>query len=1230
LASYDMKRATPTNGTQKRKRTPTSSRRGIALLMTLAAIVLLSGVVVVFLSEALANRQLSNSSVNSIKADRLAEYASQFVLGEMRQEMVDGSLTHDVAGNDILQPSTPADAAPAKQGVDSPDTIGAYTIVKNSASGLALRPSGTQTASGVSVSTRSLNGRSISQSRWFGTGGPRLGSQNTLPTWFYVTRDSGVKTPAVDDASQPTNADFVLGRFACTVYDVGGLLNVNVAGYPTVATANAENKGSTAYADLSVLDAALGTPPGPSEDTPQDAFIKWRNGTAATASAEAYADFLAEALERGPDEVDVAQNLILNRGDLLKAVEEQEIGLTAGLLPYLTHGNRYSVAPSWQPENIADANLTYGDDANDVNAPNRFVPNVRFTSDTPAVVHYKDDGTTETYAADAGEPLVTRRFSLAKLAWIGRDGPVEEAFDSSLNDSERKTAIRACFGLEWDETNFRWNYVETTPTPQSIKTLEQVAAENREPNFFELLKAGILSGSIAQHPGEVVGENDEFLQESQTPEPQHDVVGATGPFFFDEDGNQPSYSNEPNLHLVQIGANLIDQADEDSFPTAIYFPAYAADDDAGLYEFYNIAYGVENLPVLNRLYIMGFEYSNSDWPTPEATWDTATSYRFYLIPELWNPHQEPLAGAPSGPQNFRLRAHGQIYGRFEPPLLRKAIGEGDPDTEPQGSTIDYDSEEHEAFRHIYFGDKADFRAEPVVMNIDLLDTTVESTDQINYWKNTLPDHTLFNGSLSADTQYGYFKFAGFYAGSTRWPKDPDTKPWKRDQEVERDKDNKPIEDDDGNTIPVFDDDGNPVLVGASNYFINNQLLTDPMMAITLEVWDDDSDRWLPYSVAPRIATKPAYSNHGCNLDDVPLPYDGALTIKGRDTMFTPDPRTDRMAAGFARQQNGNIDGTADKWGYAGLAEFVKSGTAVQLAIEQYYPREDEFFQYPGCTLSPTTFQSRANTSQWMVNLVDNPHATNGYNAYYADQDGVVRPADGFRRIDDEGDGIYQLKSSDLTDSAERRRPVILNRPFRSVGEMGFAYRDLPGKNLDFWSVKSADAALLDLFSVTDTPRTSASGINLSSAPPKVIESMLANSLLIELSSGKTLLDATQAADIATAIGNHLADDTAEAFENRADLVTVLGDVINASLPAEDGIQANKALAEAPVRALAEVTSTRTWNLLLDVVAQTGRVPSTAESLGDFVVEGERRVWVHVTIDRMTGEVLSYQEEPHND
>jgi hypothetical protein len=70
--------------------------------------------------------------------------------------------------------------------------------------------------------------------------------------------------------------------------------------------------------------------------------------------------------------------------------------------------------------------------------------------------------------------------------------------------------------------------------------------------------------------------------------------------------------------------------------------------------------------------------------------------------------------------------------------------------------------------------------------------------------------------------------------------------------------------------------------------------------------------------------------------------------------------------------------------------------------------------------------------------------------------------------------------------------------------------------------------------------------------------------------------------------------------------------------------------EAPIRALSAAGQTRVWNLLIDVVAQTGKYPQGATGVDNFTVEGETRYWVHLAIDRLTGQVLDEQIEAVKD
>jgi type II secretory pathway component PulK len=69
--------------------------------------------------------------------------------------------------------------------------------------------------------------------------------------------------------------------------------------------------------------------------------------------------------------------------------------------------------------------------------------------------------------------------------------------------------------------------------------------------------------------------------------------------------------------------------------------------------------------------------------------------------------------------------------------------------------------------------------------------------------------------------------------------------------------------------------------------------------------------------------------------------------------------------------------------------------------------------------------------------------------------------------------------------------------------------------------------------------------------------------------------------------------------------------------------------ETIARALAEVAQTRTWNLFIDVITQTGKyAPGTASvtEANKFTVEGEKRYWFHISLDRDDGTVLGTQLE----
>src|SRR5439155_22508009 len=91
---------------------------------------------------------------------------------------------------------------------------------------------------------------------------------------------------------------------------------------------------------------------------------------------------------------------------------------------------------------------------------------------------------------------------------------------------------------------YAWTY--TSPTGggavSAIMALNQVAAAAREPDFFELLQAAILSGSLGQNT----------------------AGGVTGGNVFPD-----IHMSNATHHILTLGACIIDQASPGSIPTRI-------------------------------------------------------------------------------------------------------------------------------------------------------------------------------------------------------------------------------------------------------------------------------------------------------------------------------------------------------------------------------------------------------------------------------------------------------------------------------------------------------------------------------------------------------------------------------------------------------------------------------------------------------------------------------------
>jgi hypothetical protein len=675
-----------------------SRERGAALLIVLAFVVLLTGVGVAYLSRTTSDRQVAHSSFNQSNVDQLIQSAVDNIIGDLRQEIADGSTAIIQAdGSAIYMPTAAANMIPRQSG----DSAIAPNLIRRSIRSDPIQqpPGRASRASAVNSTTdASANGRSISLARWnthyllpkYNTLNddsyppspllppfnpyPAVPSGFTPPDWVFATNEYGAAellSPNRDSSGRPVT---VTGRYAYAIYDESGLLDMNVAGYPTgTAVTQSGRKGSIAFADLRHLcptgdcnaqDWGIPNPNSPNPGEPPlyqvDRIVGWRN----YATAQPTNNFpdagtignpgtaFAYNFRTGTGPAGLFYNYVLNNtnGFLSPSastwngrtdqifVQRQELlafrkttGFSQNALQYLGTFSRETNAPSFSPSTPPGSTIDY---AGLASTPDAINPNFLLRRVTSEFIRF--DGT----RAVVGEPLVKTRFPLRRLAWITYRGPsvlrtlppqtpalppTDPNYDMwalqwlygippGYLQAGTTQNIKKCFGLTFPPggtPGSPWTY--TNPNGSAavgrIMRLDEVAGARRDPDFFELLQAGILSGSLGQNT----------------------AGGVTGGNVFPD-----IHMGNSSHHILSIGAAIIDQADPDSIPTRIQLnPTGTA----------WTAYGVESLPYITELYPIAGTSPND--PTKWAT---------YLLFQLWNPHQNAGASTPS----VRLRVDGVI------------------------------------------------------------------------------------------------------------------------------------------------------------------------------------------------------------------------------------------------------------------------------------------------------------------------------------------------------------------------------------------------------------------------------------------------------------------------------------------------------------------------------------------------------------------------------------------
>jgi hypothetical protein len=248
---------------------------------------------------------------------------------------------------------------------------------------------------------------------------------------------------------------------------------------------------------------------------------------------------------------------------------------------------------------------------------------------------------------------------------------------------------------------------------------------------------------------------------------------------------------------------------------------------------------------------------------------------------------------------------------------------------------------------------------------------------------------------------------------------------------------------------------------------------------------------------------------------------------------------------------------------------------------------------------------------------------------YTDPDGVSRRGVAAYATDNSSAG-WAMNSSNTSASYNptynsASRPIVLNRPFRSIAELGNVFRGTPWRNLDFMTPESGDRVLLDLFTLEEAPSDNLVGgrVNLNMVSRPVLSALLQGAGLVD---GTSTIDAATAGNMALEFSNFISGNST--LSDRSEIVGrwVVGTTFAG--PAEK-MASKLASAQQPlqrnrdtiVASLADLGTVRTWNFLIDVVAQSGTVMN-----GQFIPQGESRVWECVAIDRFTARVVARTTE----
>jgi hypothetical protein len=1252
---------------------------GAALVVVLVLLVLMLGVILAFFSQSILQKQISKSSASQTAAELLATGAANTIIGDLKAEIQDANHSEALvtAGGTIYRPKASKFSVPEFSGISPAisggvETDGLNNLIKISGSASFFSGAPASRGSDETTLPGGSTGRAISKKDWNRSrllpsvspsdATPTV-ADSTMPKWVYVTRQGTKPTAPGDWSPNLSDPTVIVGRYAFAIYNEGGLLDANAAGYPAAVTHSATAslwiadqtayKSSAAHADLTKLGL----------DTDQvEALTSWRNAGILQAGGEGSARAFLQFASANPSQflrvmggptAQPTDRAFAGRQQLISFFQSHFGDGSLPLLQYLGTFSRELNQPSiWpdtgrrlvsgQPASGDGTAYTGGNDAplfaGGENAVNPVFKGVRVGTGFA-----RRDGS----LAITGEPLVKKRFPLNTLLWLSYDGPSSEvAASDPLFDQYRKLGladeelnalrlkgtranIAQYFGLSWNDAGKYWTYDQADPDGR-IKTLQTVATEGRDANFFELLQAGIVAGSLAKGLGN--------WQNSAT---YTGIYHTTDTYLI--------------WQVMQIGADIIENANPTRFPIQIRVKVSGAEFTQ------RKIFGATDLPTLFAYRSIAFPNQQSDPPLPAGRASNepengqtnpvtgSGKVAALVVPIIWNPYADDAMAVGRESEAIPSPDQIKITASSEDPT-------GNPLTasfQPQSTSIYSSGQDWNPY----------FLSAQDLIKWSEADTTMTFKFKSELYREPT---ILFRAGLPAGSELAM-------TGSTLMPASGYLELSSGKSFI-----GWPL----GNDQPLRwsgSVNGVPKILTANAVQINPQ--SSPFngarqggFTVRFYYQAGGSTGW-------RLYHELWVGGDGSNV----AVSDNAAA-DGSATILTANPAT-----GYGLWDAGSIgtgnsfhwpsrivwDPRTMRWGTPGslyptgdnpLFRCLSTDPDV-LTVQSYRPTRSVGDGIgPPSTIPPGW---HIGTGQTFGGPSQNLHATGTPQTYYADPDTIVRRAMGGAvgqpaNLSANGangemplglplastvaaPAFKNLPAYNPPANQAVSRPFIMHRPYRSVGELGYVFRGTPWKNIDFSFSESGDSGLLDLFCIEEGEAAStlvAGKIDLNTRQNKVLESLLSGAGIDETASkggtssvtpkipdgdaeviARALISRTQSAsspkgpltNVSDLVGRYNAtasNANGQPFAGFTDDLT--------GLYSGGGTSAQNLVTrfrESAIRALAQAGMAGTWNLMIDLIAQTGRSKD-----GKFMTEGQKRYWVHVAIDRQTNKVIDSQVE----